>query len=111
MRKRVDSRRPFAQPMSPYDVVNISDKRGSKCPQKPQNSLFSLGIAERSDLRGGSMSPRLFLLQNRASLSARFDCSFLIRFFANRPNFALFGSVGVLGRFFPQIATQGFLGA
>ena len=57
------------------------------------------------------MSPRLFLLQNRASLSARLDCSSLSRFFANRPNFALFGSVGVLGRFFPQIATQGFLGA
>ena len=32
-------------------------------------------------------------------------------FFSNRPNFALFGSVGVLGRFFFQIATQGFLGA
>ena len=30
----------FAQPMSPYDVVNISDKRGSKCPQKPQNRPF-----------------------------------------------------------------------
>ena len=28
---------------------------------------------------------RLFLLQNRASLSARFDCSSLIHFFANRP--------------------------
>ena len=54
---------------------------------------------------------RLFLLQNRASLSARFDCSFLIHFFANRPNFALFGSVGVLGRLIFQIATQGFLGA
>ena len=32
-------------------------------------------------------------------------------FFANCPNFALFGSVGVLSRFFLQIATQGFLGA
>lgn len=40
VRKRVDSRRPFAQPMSPYDVVNISDKRGSKCPKKPQKRPF-----------------------------------------------------------------------
>ena len=102
---------PFCASESTHDVVNISDKRGSKRPKKPQNSLFPLGIAERSDLRGGSMSPRLFLLQNRASLSARLDCSSLIRFFAIRPNFALFGSVGVLGRFLYQIATQGFLGA
>ena len=101
----------FCASKSTYDVVEFSDKRGSKRPKKPQNSLFPLGIAERSDLRGGSMSPRLFLLQNRASLSARLDCSSLIRFFAIRPNFALFGSVGVLGRFLYQIATQGFLGA
>ena len=107
----VPMRHPFCASESTHDVVNISDKRGSKRPKKPQNSLFSLGIAEQSDLRGGSMSPRLFLLQNRASLSARLDCSSLIRFFAIRPNFALFGSVGVLSRFFLQIATQGFLGA
>ena len=54
---------------------------------------------------------RLFLLQNRASLSARFVFVFTSLFFANRPNFALFGSVGVLGRLILQIATQGFLGA
>ena len=101
----------FAQASRLTTVVNISDKRGSKRPKKPPNSLFPLGIAERSDLRGGSMSPRLFLLQNRASLSARLDCSSLIRFFANHPKFALLGSVGVLGRFFLKIATQGFLGA
>ena len=52
---------------------------------------------------------RLFLLQNRASLSARLDCSSLIRFFANCPNFALFGSVGVLGCPRSRIATQGTL--
>ena len=74
----VPMRHPFCASESTHDVVNISDKRGSKRPKKPQNSLFPLGIAERSDLRGGSMSPRLFLLQNRASLSARFDCSSLI---------------------------------
>ena len=110
-RPYVPMRHPFCASESTHDVVNISDKRGSKRPKKPQNSLFPLGIAERSDLRGGSMSPRLFLLQNRASLSARLDCSSLIGFFANRPNFALFGSVGVLCRFILQIATQGFLGA
>ena len=78
----VPMRHPFCASESTHDVVNILDKRGSKRPKKPQNSLFPLGIAERSDLRGGSMSPRLFLLQNRASLSARFDCSSLIHFFA-----------------------------
>ena len=70
----------FCASESTHDVVNISDKRGSKRPKKPQNSLFSLGIAERSDLRGGSMSPRLFLLQNRASLSARFVFVFVSLF-------------------------------
>ena len=85
----VSMRHPFCASESTYDVVNISDKIGSKRPKKPQNSLFPLGIAERSDLRGGSMSPRLFLLQNRASLSARLDCSSLIHFFANRPEFCV----------------------
>ena len=56
----------FCASESTHDVVNISDKRGSKRPKKPQNSLFALGIAERSDLCGGSMSPRLFLQQNTA---------------------------------------------
>ena len=107
----VPMRHPFCASESTHDVVNISDKRGSKRPKKPQNSLFPLGIAERSDLRGGSMSPRLFLLQNRASLPARFDCSYSVHSFANSPNFALFSSIGVLGRFFPKIATQGFLEA
>ena len=70
----------FCASESTHDVVNISDKRGSKRPKKPQNSQFPLGIAERSDLRGGSMSPRLFLLQNRASLSARFVFVFVSLF-------------------------------
>lgn len=47
-------------------ALRISDKRGSKRPKKPENSPFMLGIAEHSDLRGGSMSPRLFLQQNTA---------------------------------------------
>ena len=76
LRNHVASRRLFAQTSRPttsfctnkstYDVVEFSDKRGSKCPKKPPNSPFLLGIAERSDLRGGSMSPCLFLQQNRA---------------------------------------------
>ena len=56
----------FCASKSTYDVVKFSDKRGSKCPKKPPNSPFLLGIAEHSDLRGGSMSPRLFLQQNTA---------------------------------------------
>lgn len=47
-------------------ALRISDKRGSKRPKTPENSPFMLGIAEHSDLRGGSMSPRLFLQQNTA---------------------------------------------
>lgn len=56
----------FCANKSTYDVVEFSDKRGSKCPKKPENSPFLLGIAVHSDLRGGSMSPRLFLQQNMA---------------------------------------------
>ncbi len=37
---------------------------GQKRLKKPENSPFLLGIAVHSDLRGGSMSPRLFLQQN-----------------------------------------------
>ena len=106
----VPMRHPFCASESTHDVVNISDKRGSKRPKKPQNSLFPLGIAERSDLRGGSMSPRLFLLQNRASLSARFDCSYSVHSFANSPNFALFSSIGVLVASFFKSPHKAFLG-
>ena len=56
----------FCASKSTYDVVKFSDKRGSKCPKKPPNSPFLLGIAEHSVLRGDSMSPCLFLQQNRA---------------------------------------------
>ncbi len=62
--------------MSPHDVLlrkqvdlrrrDFSDKRDSKRPKKPPNRTFLLGIAEHSDLRGGSMSPCLFLQQNTA---------------------------------------------
>lgn len=58
----------FCANKSTYDVVEFSDKRGSKSPKKPRNRPFLLGIAVHSDLRGGSMSPRLFLQQNRARL-------------------------------------------
>ena len=56
----------FCASKSTYDVVKFSDKRGSKRPKKPQNRPFLLGIAVHSGLRGGSMSPRLFLQQNMA---------------------------------------------
>ncbi len=56
----------FCATKSTYGVVDFSDKRGSKSPKKPQNRSFLLGVAVQSDLRGGSMSPRLFLQQNRA---------------------------------------------
>ena len=56
----------FCATMSPYDIVEFSDKRGSKSPKKPPNPSFLLGVAVQSDLRGGSMSTRLFLQQNRA---------------------------------------------
>ena len=56
----------FCATKSTYGVVDFSDKRGSKRPKKPQNRSFLLGIAVQSDLRGGSMSPRLFLQQNTA---------------------------------------------
>ena len=56
----------FCATKSTYGVVDFSDKRGSKRPKKLQNRSFLLGVAEQSDLRGGSMSPRLFLQQNTA---------------------------------------------
>ena len=56
----------FCAIKSTYGVVDFSDKRGSKSPKKPQNCSFLLGVAVQSDLRGGSMSPRLFLQQNTA---------------------------------------------
>lgn len=56
----------FCASKSTYDVVKFSDKRDSKRPKKPQNRPFLLGIAVHSGLRGGSMSPRLFLQQNTA---------------------------------------------
>ena len=106
----VPMRHPFCASESTYDVVNISDKRGSKRPKKPQNSLFPLGIAERSDLRGGSMSPRLFLLQNRASLSARFDCSSLIHFFAKPRNLRYSARLAYLVASFFKSPHKAFLG-
>ena len=94
----------FCATMSPYDVVEFSDKRGSKCPKKPQNSLFLLGVAVQSDLRGGSMSPRLFLQQNRAGF-------IFLNLLPFSPIFALSRGIGVLGHSRSLIATQGFLGA
>ena len=69
----------FCATKSTYGVVDFSDKRGSKRPKKPQNRSFLLGVAVQSDLRGGSMSPRLFLQQNRARV-IYFNFRYLARF-------------------------------
>ena len=92
----------FCATKSTYGVVDFSDKRGSKCPKKPENSPFLLGIAVHSDLRGGSMSPRLFLQQNTVQPD----------FYHLSSNCRILRSMtwlAVLGRFRVQIAAQGFL--
>ena len=92
----------FCASKSTYDVVKFSDKRGSKCPKKPPNSPFLLGIAEHSVLRGDSMSPCLFLQQNTVQPD----------FYYLSSNCRILRSMtwlAVLGRFRVQIATQGFL--
>ena len=94
----------FCATKSTYGVVDFSDKRGSKSPKKPQNRSFLLGVAVQSDLRGGSMSPRLFLQQNRAGF-------IFLNLLPFSPIFALSRGIGVLGHSRSLIATQGFLGA
>ena len=59
VRNQVDRDLKFAQQCR---LANFGQKRL----KTPENSPFMLGIAEHSDLRGGSMSPRLFLQQNTA---------------------------------------------
>ena len=83
-------------------AIGISDKRGSKCPKKPQNRPFLLGVAVHSDLRGDSMAPRLFLQQNRAWV-------IYLNLLSFSPIFALSRGIGVLGRSRSQISTQGIL--
>ena len=92
----------FAQQCRHRKSFWIWTKEAQKSPKKPLNRSFLLGIAVHSDLRGGSMSPRLFLQQNTA-----------------KPEFYYFSSncrilrsmtwLAVLDRFRVQIATQGFL--
>ena len=75
-----------------------------KTPKKPPNRSFLLGVSVQSDLRGGSMSPRLFLQQNRAGF-------IFLNLLPFSPIFALSRGIGVLGHSRSLIATQGFLGA
>lgn len=85
-------------------ALRISDKRGSKRPKKPQNRLFLLGVAVQSDLRGGSMSPRLFLQQNTAK--PRILSSLSIAVFLRS-----WAWLAYLIGFRSQAGTQGFLAA
>ena len=75
-----------------------------KMPEKAPKSLIFARRCRQSDLRGGSMSPRLFLQQNRAW----FIFLNLLRF---SPISALSREIGVLDRSRSQIGTQGVLGA
>ena len=57
------------------------------------------------------MAPSLIPATKSGELVSPICVRICFTFFANCPNFALFGLVGVLGRSCSQIATQGFLGA
>ena len=80
-------------------------------PEKAPKQPILLGIAEQSEYERAPNSALASSCYKIGRACQPDLCSYLLYFFANRPKFALFGSVGVLGRFFPQIATQGFLGA
>ena len=80
-------------------------------PEKAPKQPILLGIAEHSkcvSASNGAIAYSCYKIGRACQLDL---CSSLLHFFANRPKFALLGSVGVLGRFSLQIATQGFLGA
>ena len=80
-------------------------------PQKAPKPPVLLGIAEHSECVSAVNGAIAYSCYKIGRACQPDLCSYLLYFFANRPKFALFGSVGVLGRFFLQIATQGFLGA
>ena len=71
-------------------------------PEKARKQPVLLGIAVHSDLRGGSMSPRLFLQQNTVQPD----------FYHLSSNCRILRSLtwlAVLGRFRSSIGTQGVL--
>ena len=49
----------FCATMSPYDIVEISDKRGSKCPKKPPNSPFCSALPSIVSACAPPMAPSL----------------------------------------------------
>ena len=78
-------------------------------PEKAPKQPILLGIAEHSECVSDSNGAIAYSCYKIGRACQPDLCSYLLYFFANRPKFALFGSVGVLGCFFFPIATQGFL--
>ena len=66
VRNQVDRDLKFAQQCRHRKSFWIWTKEAQKSPKNPPNRSFLLGIAVHGGLRGGSMSPHLFLQQNTA---------------------------------------------
>ena len=105
--------------MATYDVFlrnnvalrrrrNFGQKR-LKMPEKAPKQPILLGIAEHSKCVSASNGAIAYSCYKIGRACQPDFCSYLLYFFANRPKFALFGSVGVLGRFSSSIGTQGVL--
>ena len=92
----------FCATMSPYDVVEISDKRGSKCPKKPPNSPFCSALPSIVSAWAPPMASSLIP-------ATKYGATRIISPLYKLPYFAFFGLVGVLGRFSSSIGTQGVL--
>ena len=78
-------------------------------PEKAPKQPILLGIAEHSKCVSASNGVIAYSCYKIGRACQPDLCSYLLYFFANRPKFALFGSVGVLGRFISSIGTQGVL--
>ena len=87
---------------------NFGQKR-LKMPKKAPKQPILLGIAEHSECVSASNGAIAYSCYKIGRACQPDLCSYLLYFFANRPKFALFGSVGVLGRFSSSIGTQGVL--
>ena len=92
----------FCATMSPHDVVEISDKRGLKCPKKPQNSPFCSALPSIVSAWAPPMAPSLIP-------ATKYGATRIISPLSKLPYFAFFGLVGVLGRFSSSIGTHGVL--
>ena len=105
--------------MATYDVFlrnNVASRRRKyfgqkrlKMPEKAPKQPILLGIAEHSKCVSASNGAIAYSCYKIGRACQPDLCSYLLYFFANRPKFALFGSVGVLGRFSSSIGTQGVL--